>query len=155
MTARADLVRSFSLRTIKTLLGTRRSTSKTDKRRPSDETTASRIAAISSSLCGMIFIIPEARVICVLPPSNGSSVAPSSAARPVIAASKTGYCVILYGDWICSWMMDLTYQVRADVPYKSGILSTIGIHFLRGGRNQGKPKLAVVYPKVRLLGKNV
>jgi hypothetical protein len=52
-------------------------------------------------------------------------------------------------------MMNLTYQVRADVPYQFGIFSTIGIHFFGGGRNQGKPKLAVVYPKVCFLGRNV
>ena len=52
-------------------------------------------------------------------------------------------------------MIDLTYQVRADVSYQFGILSTIGVHFLGSGRNQGKPKLAVIYPKVRFLGRNV
>ena len=87
----AHLVKSFNFSTINTLLGTLRRTSKTEMSNPSRLTTASLIASISSIVWGSMSIIPEARWK-VLSECSSSHV-PSNAARPVIAASNTGYWI--------------------------------------------------------------
>lgn len=58
----AYLVKSFSFNTMRTRLGTRLKTSKTDTNNPSRLMTAFLIASISSSVWGIISIIPEARL---------------------------------------------------------------------------------------------
>ena len=84
------LVRSFSFSTIRTLLGTLRRISNTEISKPSRFMTASLIASISSVVWGSMSIIPEARLNVASEESSSPHV-PSNAARPVIAASNTGY----------------------------------------------------------------
>ena len=104
--------------------GTLRRTSKTDRRRPSFCTTAFRIASISSSDCAdrSMMLPPREK----FPPLDGSSFGsfqePSRAARPVIAASKTGYCV-------CS--VCLALHVIASLTRSSSMLPTNLAYFLR------------------------
>lgn len=82
-------VRSFSFKTMRTLRGIRRSTSNTDSNTPSCCMTAFRMASFSSSVCGTMSIIPDARWREVSCPS---SQLPFRANLPVMAASNTGYC---------------------------------------------------------------
>ena len=81
-------VKSFNFNTIRTLRGTRRSTSSKDNSTPSC-LTAFRMTSFSSSVWGSMSITLGARR-----KADSSCVSfqlPSSAIRPVIAASKTGY----------------------------------------------------------------
>ena len=66
-----------------TLLGIRLRTSNTESKSPSRIMTAFRIASISSSLCGIMSIIPEARLNVDFLSSVLSSQVPSNAALPI------------------------------------------------------------------------
>lgn len=85
------LVKSFNFSTIRTLRGTLLKTSNTESSKPSCFATALRIASTSSTLCFSRSAMLDPRVKLALPLVDSSSHEPSKAARPVRAASKTGY----------------------------------------------------------------